>query len=543
MKPSKTVLLFATLAILANAPLAQAQLPSAPLGFFPPAFFEDQQIMADFVADRAAAIRLGKALFWDMQVGSDGIQACASCHFHAGADPRLTNQLSPGLLGGDQIFGNPDFPQFGPNYTLVPEDFPLHDRTLQDDQEAPVLRDVNDVVSSQGVVFSQFVDIVPGFAVDLTSPLVDPVFQVNGANVRRVEPRNTPTVINAVFNHDNFWDGRAKNIFNGVNPFGHLDPEAAVLDNVTGTLGEVTVRIENASLASQAVGPPLSEFEMSAAGRTFAKIGKKMLSLPPLAGQRVHPNDSVLGPIANIAAGKGLTVSYEQLIMDAFRPRWWNSARIVTFQIIDDYYNAPTATDPDGYMFGNGIPTILPPPGRPLTTDEFTQMEANFSLFFGLAIQLYESTLVGANTRFDSFLAGNQAALTEQEQRGLGTFLGKGSCIACHVGSALTAASILVIQGLENPEEAEGGIEFMGMAEGTAFYDTGFYNISVRPTADDIGRGDITPTTNPLTGLGFPISMTGLGLLQRDGLLPPEVNQFTQPLPAGEPDPPGRAAR
>ena len=40
---------------------------------------------------------LGKALFWDMQVGSDGIQACASCHFRAGADPRSRNQLSPGL--------------------------------------------------------------------------------------------------------------------------------------------------------------------------------------------------------------------------------------------------------------------------------------------------------------------------------------------------------------------------------------------------------------------------------------------------------------
>ena len=41
-------------------------------------------------------VALGKALFWDGAVGSDG-QACASCHFHAGADPRIVNQLSPGL--------------------------------------------------------------------------------------------------------------------------------------------------------------------------------------------------------------------------------------------------------------------------------------------------------------------------------------------------------------------------------------------------------------------------------------------------------------
>lgn len=49
-----------------------------------------------YVRDRAAAIVLGKALFWDMQVGSDGVVACATCHFRAGADPRSINQINPG---------------------------------------------------------------------------------------------------------------------------------------------------------------------------------------------------------------------------------------------------------------------------------------------------------------------------------------------------------------------------------------------------------------------------------------------------------------
>jgi hypothetical protein len=53
---------------------------------------------------RTAAIQLGKALFWDMQVGSDG-QACGSCHFHAGADNRTRNQLNPGSGAGDPTFG------------------------------------------------------------------------------------------------------------------------------------------------------------------------------------------------------------------------------------------------------------------------------------------------------------------------------------------------------------------------------------------------------------------------------------------------------
>jgi cytochrome c peroxidase len=47
-----------------------------------------------YVRDQNALVVLGKALFWDMQLGSDGRTACASCHFHAGADHRAQNQLS-----------------------------------------------------------------------------------------------------------------------------------------------------------------------------------------------------------------------------------------------------------------------------------------------------------------------------------------------------------------------------------------------------------------------------------------------------------------
>src|SRR6266852_4055731 len=57
----------------------------------------------------------------------------------------------------------------------------------------------------------------------------DPVFNVGGIDVRGVEPRNTPTMINAVFNHRNFWDGRARFKFNGRTPNGKLDPDAKVL--------------------------------------------------------------------------------------------------------------------------------------------------------------------------------------------------------------------------------------------------------------------------------------------------------------------------
>ena len=56
----------------------------------------------------------------------------------------------------------------------------------------------------------------------------DPVFNVRGIKTRRVEPRNAPTVINAIFNDRNFWDGRAQSDFNGVDPFGSRSTAARV---------------------------------------------------------------------------------------------------------------------------------------------------------------------------------------------------------------------------------------------------------------------------------------------------------------------------
>src|SRR5687767_1399077 len=93
----------------------------------------------EFVKDRKAAVQLGKALFWDMQLGSDGLMACASCHFHAGADPRARNQLNPDRLTVvdariDDVIGYylattpvPDvtFQTRQPNEAVTREDFPL----------------------------------------------------------------------------------------------------------------------------------------------------------------------------------------------------------------------------------------------------------------------------------------------------------------------------------------------------------------------------------------------------------------------------------
>src|SRR5262245_48372360 len=141
----------------------------------------------EFVSNRQAAIALGKALCWDMQVGSDGVQACASCHFRAGADPRSKNQVSPGLK--HVPLADTTFTTREPNGQLEATDFPLTRLAVPGARGAlDPLTDSNDAVSSQGVHHPAGERDPQGFL-------------VNGVNARRVEPRNTPSVINAVFNH------------------------------------------------------------------------------------------------------------------------------------------------------------------------------------------------------------------------------------------------------------------------------------------------------------------------------------------------------
>ncbi|HEY6194435.1 MAG TPA: cytochrome c peroxidase [Candidatus Eisenbacteria bacterium] len=432
-----------------------------------------------FVKDKAAAVALGKALFWDMQVGSDGIVACASCHFQAGADRREKNELNPGA--------NAKFDLTGPNHTYTAADFPFHQLANPDDRGSTLLRSRDDVSGSQGVHSADFLDIVLGGSRDrLNSDGLDGLgFAVSGLNVRRVTGRNTPSAINAVYNIRNFWDGRANRRFNGRNPFGDADPNARVLQvNDLGDLQKVHVSIDRASLASQAVGPPMSDVEMSGTGRTWMKLGKKMLSLTPLALQEVKRDDSVLGGLA-VSGGKGLTRSYADMIRAAFLSKWWDSKKVV-----------------DGAL--NVLPKVtVPKDGRSLPTDQYTLMEANFSLFWGLAIDAYESTLVSDDAPYDRFQEGSASALTPQQKFGLLVFLGKagGNCIACHFGAEFTGATFNTRLTPEGPGGPIIGVmERMLMGDGTnAVYDGGFYNLGIRPTGEDLGLGANDPFGNPLS--------------------------------------------
>ncbi len=52
---------------------------------------------------------------------------------------------------------------------------------------------------------------------------------------------------------------------------------------------------------------------------------------------------------------------------------------------------------------------------------------------FAAAIEQFEATLITPNSAFDRFLAGDDAAMSEQEKRGLQAFMETG-CTACHYG-------------------------------------------------------------------------------------------------------------
>ncbi|MCX7084409.1 MAG: hypothetical protein NTY69_02620 [Methylococcales bacterium] len=473
-------------------------------------------VFPSIIKNKAAAIALGKMLFWDSQVGSDGI-ACASCHFHAGADNRIKNQIDPGLRNAsgqfasdaktpigsvfDFMASNPNTSNLdpllaasgkGPNYTLKKQDFPLLQyqepqspmagQPLQADRNAPVIYNIDDVISSQGVYHSTFNGLTPSGKKELckkrfpTSGPNVPLFNVGGNSVRQVEPRNTPTIINAVYNFRNFWDGRANNVFNGLDPFGlrrfantaTTATNEIYIKDAKGNLIKNRVAIYNSSLASQAVGPALSDFEMSCGGKDFAELGKKILAVKPLGKQKVDVTDSVLGVYTNPSGDIKPANTYRLLVQNAFNNTYWD---------------VPDTKTVEGYKL----------------------IENNFSLFWGLAVQAYESTLVSNDSRFDQAqedLINGRNKLTAQEENGLNLFFNQGKCIACHLGAEFTAASTTHVLNLTNMPNTDKFIERMLMGDGgTALYDTGFYNIGVRPSAEDLGVGGND-------AYGFPLSFT-----------------------------------
>jgi cytochrome c peroxidase len=243
------------------------------------------------IINQAAAVRLGKAFFWDIQAGSDGQVACAVCHASFGSDARVFNTLNPGL---DGIFDSGGVT--GPGQTFT-----------------PTLITNDDIVGVQGVARGQFVSFNPDphIAAEDCTPITNTVFGTE----RQVEFRQAPMIYGAVFLRQLFWAGEASDEFNGATIWGFRG----------NNLAPTFAHMGNSGLASQAVGPVSNNTEMRCVGRPITSargLAGKLLARQPLQFQRVSPTDSVLGALAN-PNGPGLVCngapcSYGAMVAEAF---------------------------------------------------------------------------------------------------------------------------------------------------------------------------------------------------------------------------------
>ena len=156
---------------------------------------------------------LGRILFWEEQLSSTGTVACGTCHIPSagGTDPR-TQAVHP---GPDGVFGTGD-----------------------------------DSFGSRGVVANN----------------LDGTYDLHSlfGMTEQATSRNSPSMINAAFADELFWDGRAASTFN---------------DPVSGQL----LIADDAALESQAAGPPVSDVEMSHIGATWTEVAARLETATPLA--------------------------------------------------------------------------------------------------------------------------------------------------------------------------------------------------------------------------------------------------------------------
>lgn len=185
-----------------------------------------------------AKVLLGKALFWDEQLSASRTVACGTCHVFAagGSDPRL-DAVNP---GADGVFGTAD-----------------------------------DARGSFGVVRQNGAGRYLGSA----------AFGVD----RQVTGRRSPSPINAAYQPDLFWDGRAGGAFADPLTGGNVLPTGAALE-------------------SQAAGPPVSDVEMSHVGRTWTDIAYDLPGLTPL-----QLATNVPAPLAAFVQGQTYAQLFQQV--------------------------------------------------------------------------------------------------------------------------------------------------------------------------------------------------------------------------------------
>lgn len=189
----------------------------------------------------AAKVNLGKALFWEEQMSSTRTVACGSCHVfgHGGSDPRTSSATAhPGL---DGIAGTPDDVFGSPGTSRVRDDGAYEPATF---------------------------------------------FRL----AQQVTGRKAPSVINAAYVPQLFWDGRAGPVFR--------DP-----------LTNQIVLPAGAALESQVLEPPVSDVEMGHVGADWNDVAARIAQSTPL---RLSP--AIGAQMSAFLAGR----TYPQIFQEAF---------------------------------------------------------------------------------------------------------------------------------------------------------------------------------------------------------------------------------
>ncbi len=165
------------------------------------------------------------------------------CHFHAGVDNRTKGQLNPNISWQaispcrssdpitDVVASRLSVPQAA-NPDVPSEDDPAMRQRLQRRHVLDGRQPIQDssLTSRVGSASIHPAGTASQPCRRISAPSSpDPVAVNQG--LRRVEPRNTPTMHGAAFNFDNFWDGRARFIYNGGSVFGPSDPTAHIFIN------------------------------------------------------------------------------------------------------------------------------------------------------------------------------------------------------------------------------------------------------------------------------------------------------------------------
>lgn len=174
-------------------------------------------------------------------------------------------------------------------------------------------------------------------------------------------------------------------------------------------------------------------------------LGEKLFFDPILSGNNGMPCSACHEPSAGWAVQDKISFGYPGTT------HWRNSQTIINSAYYGKLFWAGSSKSLEGQarsaarggVAGNGEDDMME--ARLAFVPEYREA---FREVFGddwpsvrnayMAIAAYERTLVQTDTPFDEYMRGDDAALDDQQKRGLDLFAGKAGCISCHNGPLLT---------------------------------------------------------------------------------------------------------